>query len=58
LAAENTGIGYASAAQAFAGWMASPHHRDNILQPLVTRVGIGLADGVRPVWVVDFLAPR
>ena len=58
LAAENTGIGYANASRAFAGWMASPHHRENILRPEVTQVGIGLADGARPVWVVDFLSPR
>jgi len=58
LAAENTGIGYANASRAFAGWMASPHHRENILRPEVTQVGIGLADGARPVWVVDFMSPR
>jgi uncharacterized protein YkwD len=58
LAAENTGLGYASAEAAFAGWMASPHHRENILRPEISLVGIGLADGARPVWVVDFLAVR
>lgn len=58
LAAENTGIGYANAQAAFAGWMASPHHRENILRPELTQVGIGLADGPKPVWVVDFLSPR
>jgi uncharacterized protein YkwD len=58
LAAENTGLGYQNAEAAFAGWMASPHHRDNILQPQVTSVGIGLADGAKPIWVVDLLASR
>lgn len=58
LVAENTGLGYASAERAFAGWMASPHHRENILRPEVSLVGIGLADGARPVWVVDFMQIR
>jgi uncharacterized protein YkwD len=38
--------------------MASPRHRENILRPELDKVGIGLADGARPVWVVDFLADR
>ena len=58
LAAENTGVGYATAEAAFAGWMASPKHRENILRPQITVVGIGLAVGATPVWVVDFLAQR
>jgi uncharacterized protein YkwD len=59
LAAENTGLGFADPATAFAWWMNSPHHRENILRPGITRVGIGLAEGTpRPAWVVDFMATR
>jgi uncharacterized protein YkwD len=42
--AENVGRDY-SAADAERGFMASPGHRDNILNPAVTHVGVGVAIG-------------
>lgn len=57
LVAENTGLFSGDAAHAFAWWMSSPHHRDNILRPGVSRVGIGIApSGTRSAWVLDFMA--
>lgn len=59
LEAENTGLFRGEAQHAFDWWMGSPHHRDNILRPQVTRVGIGVAAAdSTTAWVVDFLAPR
>ena len=52
--AENTASGQRSPEAVMAGWMASPHHRANILRPNVSRVGLGQADGAQPVWVTDF----
>lgn len=51
--AENIASGYPTAAQCFAGWMASPGHRDNILTdmavPTANRrhmaVGVCIANG-------------
>lgn len=59
LAAENIGLGYADAAAAIAGWMASAPHRANILRPGVVRIGLGLArpPGGQSVWVLDLMAP-
>ncbi|WP_150526090.1 CAP domain-containing protein [Roseibium sediminis] len=40
-AAENLGAGYADLNAAFAGWQGSEGHNKNLLNPHVTRVGIG-----------------
>ncbi|MGB8813037.1 MAG: CAP domain-containing protein [Paracoccaceae bacterium] len=58
VAAENTGWGFDTAAKAVAFWMGSPHHRENILLSNVTEIGVGLADGARPAWVINFAKPR
>lgn len=42
---ENLGYGYRDHADVFAGWMASSAHRDNMLQPWVTRAGLARAKG-------------
>jgi uncharacterized protein YkwD len=42
---ENLAAGYATPEEVVAGWMGSPGHRDNILSPLYTEVGIGWAKG-------------
>jgi uncharacterized protein YkwD len=52
--AENTAEFYRTPEEAMAAWMASPHHRDNILRREVTTVGVGLADTDKAYWVVDF----
>ncbi|WP_417668839.1 CAP domain-containing protein [Roseibium sp.] len=39
--AENLGAGYASLTAAFDGWKGSSGHNKNLLNPYVTRVGIG-----------------
>lgn len=54
MVAENTASFYRTPAQAMAAWMASPHHRENILRPQARAVGVGQADGVQAIWVVDF----
>jgi len=57
---ENAAAGFASAASVMDGWMDSPGHRANILEPSVTEVGFGLAhtsDGY-PYWTQAFAAPR
>jgi len=58
---ENIAGGYESAERAVAGWMSSPHHRANILNPNFTEIGIGYTqlDG-SPYgwyWTADFAAP-
>jgi uncharacterized protein YkwD len=39
-AAENLGAGYASLDDVIAGWKASAGHRQNLLNPRVTEIGI------------------
>lgn len=58
--AENVAVGFDSGAAVTAGWMASPGHRRNILDPAVTEAGFGLAIGVagRISWVLDLADPR
>jgi uncharacterized protein YkwD len=38
--AENLAAGYSSTEEAMAGWKASAGHRKNLLNPLVTEIGI------------------
>lgn len=40
-AVETTSAGYLTLAEAFSGWRDSPPHRANMLNPAVTRIGIG-----------------
>ena len=54
MVAENNASFYRTPEQVMAAWMASPHHRENILRPNARLVGIGQADGIEAVWVVDF----
>src|SRR5689334_22644408 len=42
-AGENVAYGYATPQAVMDAWMNSPGHRDNILQPLYTEIGIGVA---------------
>ena len=58
VAAENTAIGMDSADRAMTMWMGSKGHRANILNPQVTQLGLGVADGARTAWVLDFVKPR
>ena len=45
IAAENIAAGQPDPATVFAGLMESPHHRENILDPEVTEVGISFVRG-------------
>lgn len=58
--AENAAAGYATADSVVNGWMNSPGHRANILNPKVTQIGLGLAFSANgyPYWTQDFAAPR
>ncbi len=40
-AAENVAAGYATPAEVVQGWMDSPGHRENMLDPAYTQIGIG-----------------
>ncbi len=42
-AAENIGAGYHTLAEAFSGWRDSPPHRQNMLLPGASRIGIAAA---------------
>ena len=52
--AENIAAGQANAAEAVAGWMTSPGHRTNILNPAYREIGIGYVlldqDGGKEQW--------
>ncbi len=56
MAAENIASGYTSAEEVHQGWMDSPGHRDNRLNPKYTHVGIGLypCDDGRLFWTELF----
>jgi hypothetical protein len=43
-AGENLAFGFSSSDSVLAGWMNSPKHRDNILNPVYEEVGFGLAE--------------
>lgn len=55
---ENTGSQFTSPDRGMELWMASSGHRRNILSTSVSKVGVGLAGGAYPTWVVDFYAPN
>jgi uncharacterized protein YkwD len=59
---ENIAEGQFTVAEVMNGWLNSPAHRRNILEPSFTQLGVGLAIGrfdarYRLVWVQDFGAP-
>lgn len=47
---ENIAMGYVSAAVTMVGWMDSPGHRANILNPVFTHLGVGVSIGVWEAW--------
>ncbi len=55
--AENIACGQATAGEAVSAWMASPTLRDNILNPGLSRIGVGYAYGPRGpfghYWTLD-----
>ena len=55
-AGENIAMGYGTAAQVHQGWMNSSGHRENMLSPGWSRVGIGyVACGGEPYWTEVFM---
>lgn len=58
--AENVAYGQANPAAAITSWMGSSGHRHNILNPVLTQIGTGVAKGAdgRPYWVQVFGQPR
>ena len=61
VAAENIGAGYHTLAEAFSGWRDSPPHRQNMLLPGATRIGIAAAyapnSKYRVFWAMILAAP-
>jgi uncharacterized protein YkwD len=59
---ENIAWGTLSASQAVAGWLASPPHCENIMDPRFTQMGVAFAENPRSAaslfWTQDFAAPR
>ena len=57
--AENIGKIYATYPRAMAGWIASPHHRANLLNPAMTEIGFAGAHAKkgRNYWTQVFAAP-
>jgi uncharacterized protein YkwD len=61
LSGENIAFGPESAEEVVAGWMDSPGHCSNIMDPRFEHIGVGLATGRkrnRIYWVQTFGAPR
>jgi len=58
-AGENIAAGQPSPAAVMQGWMNSPGHRENILNPQYTHIGVGLAQGgsYRTYWTQLFIRP-
>jgi uncharacterized protein YkwD len=54
---ENIAAGYLTADAVMEGWMNSPGHRDNILNPMWTHLGVGVTDPVQPgpYWTQNFI---
>lgn len=61
-AAENLGAGYPTLAMAVDGWKASRGHRKNLVNPELTRMGIGLAltdkGEFHSYWVLVLAKPK
>jgi len=49
--AQNCAWNYSNADEAAAGWMNSPGHRENMLSPSISRVGIAFGPG--PYWTLN-----
>jgi uncharacterized protein YkwD len=61
LTGENIALGPESAEEVVAGWLASPGHCENIMEPRFREIGVGLATGRgrgKIYWVQTFGAPR
>jgi uncharacterized protein YkwD len=61
LTGENIALGPESAEEVVAGWLASPGHCANIMEPRFQEIGVGLATGRgrgKIYWVQTFAAPR
>jgi uncharacterized protein YkwD len=56
---ENIAAGYPTAEQVVEGWMNSPDHRENILRPQFTELGISVrfAANGRAYWAQEFGTP-
>lgn len=55
---ENVAMGQPTAAEVMNSWMNSPGHRQNLLNPTFTELGLGLAEaGGRRYWVQVFATP-
>lgn len=53
--AENIAFGYPTAERVVDGWMNSPGHKANILNPHLREIGVGvILNSARPYWVQDF----
>ena len=60
LTGENIAYGPESAEEVVAGWLASPGHCENIMDPRFRNIGVGLATGKKRgqiYWVQNFGAP-
>jgi uncharacterized protein YkwD len=57
---ENLAAGQSSPARVMADWMASPGHRDNVLNVQFTELGVGVRTGgeYQTYWVQEFGRPR
>jgi len=51
---ENIAWGYRTAEEVMIGWMNSPGHRANILNPDYTHIGVGQCDGCKTHWTQTF----
>jgi uncharacterized protein YkwD len=61
LTGENIAYGPVSAEEVVAGWLASPGHCENIMEPRFRDIGVGVATGRKRgqiYWVQEFAAPR
>jgi uncharacterized protein YkwD len=61
LTGENIAYGPVSAEEVVAGWLASPGHCENIMEPRFHDIGVGVAIGRKRgqiYWVQNFGAPR
>jgi uncharacterized protein YkwD len=61
LTGENIALGPQSAEEVVAGWLASPGHCANIMEPRFRHIGVGVAVGRKRgqiYWVQEFGAPR
>ncbi|WP_134685729.1 SafA/ExsA family spore coat assembly protein [Brevibacillus migulae] len=58
-AGENIAAGQRTAAQVMQGWMNSPGHRQNILNPQYTQIGVGYVEGgaYGVYWTQMFIRP-